>query len=167
VVPQGQDVIPRRPRGGASCKGVIPRRPRGDASLLGHNSIVSWWCLNKGNRIVYYWSSNWFGISCLFSQYLWLNMEMYVECTMWILFFFTSLPFTCLYDCVWFPFLQWPSTSLIWADVRTSSNGNNNRDAAVWWNPWTSIGLTLGAHCLGCSSSSSFSLALDETLYFV
>ena len=40
VVPHGQDVIPRRPRGGASCKGVIPRRPRGDASLLGHNSTV-------------------------------------------------------------------------------------------------------------------------------
>jgi len=39
VVPQGHDVIPRRPHGGASCKGVIPRRPRGDASLLGHNSM--------------------------------------------------------------------------------------------------------------------------------
>jgi len=24
VVPQGQGVIPRRPRGGASCKGIIP-----------------------------------------------------------------------------------------------------------------------------------------------
>jgi len=45
VVPHGQDVIPRRPRGGASCKGVIPRRPRGDASLLGHNSTILWWCL--------------------------------------------------------------------------------------------------------------------------
>ena len=52
VVPQGQDVIPRRPRGGASCKGVIPRRPRGDASLLGHNSTVSWWCLIVRIRIV-------------------------------------------------------------------------------------------------------------------
>jgi len=40
VVPQGQDVIPRRPRGGASCKGVIPRRPRGDAALLGRNSTT-------------------------------------------------------------------------------------------------------------------------------
>jgi len=40
VVPQGQDVIPRRPHGGASCKGVIPRRPRGDALLLGHNSTA-------------------------------------------------------------------------------------------------------------------------------
>jgi len=45
VVPQGQDVIPRRSRGGASCKDVIPRRPRGDASLLGRNFIVWWWCL--------------------------------------------------------------------------------------------------------------------------
>jgi len=49
VVPHSQDVIPRRPRGGASCKGVISRRPRGDASLLGHNStkrirIVKSWC---------------------------------------------------------------------------------------------------------------------------
>ncbi|QCD89911.1 hypothetical protein DEO72_LG4g863 [Vigna unguiculata] len=34
------DVIPRRPRGGASCKGVIPRRPRGDAALLGRNSTT-------------------------------------------------------------------------------------------------------------------------------
>ena len=38
VVAQGQDVIPRRPRGGVPCKDVIPRRPRGCASLLGHNS---------------------------------------------------------------------------------------------------------------------------------
>ena len=38
VLPQGQDVISRRPRGGASCKDVIPRRPRGGASLLGRNS---------------------------------------------------------------------------------------------------------------------------------
>jgi len=42
VVPQDQDVIPRRSRGGASCKDVISRRPRGDTSLLGHNSTVSW-----------------------------------------------------------------------------------------------------------------------------
>jgi len=34
VVPQGQDVIPRRPCGGASCKGVILQRPHGDASLM-------------------------------------------------------------------------------------------------------------------------------------
>jgi len=40
VVPQGQDVIPRQPRGGVSCKGVILRRPRGDASLLGRNSTA-------------------------------------------------------------------------------------------------------------------------------
>jgi len=66
VVPQGQDVIPRKPCGGAPCKGVIPQRPRGDASLSGRNSTVSWWCLNKGTRIAYYWSSNWFGISCVF-----------------------------------------------------------------------------------------------------
>ncbi|QCE14003.1 hypothetical protein DEO72_LG11g1001 [Vigna unguiculata] len=36
--PPDQDVIPRRPRGGASCKDVILRRPHGDASLLGRNS---------------------------------------------------------------------------------------------------------------------------------
>jgi len=52
VVPQGHDVIPRRCRGGASCKDVIPRRPRGDASLLGRNSIVWWWCLIVCIRIV-------------------------------------------------------------------------------------------------------------------
>ena len=52
MVPQGQDVIPRRPRGGASCKGVIPRRPRGDTLLLGLNSIVLWWCLIMHIRIV-------------------------------------------------------------------------------------------------------------------
>jgi len=46
VVPHGQDVIPRRSRGGASCKGLIPRRPRGDASLLGRNSTAWWWCLS-------------------------------------------------------------------------------------------------------------------------
>ena len=56
VVPQGQDIIPRRPRGGASCKGVIPRRPRGDASLLGHNSTVTWWCLDIRIWIVKSWS---------------------------------------------------------------------------------------------------------------
>ena len=55
VVPQGQDVIPRRPRGGASCKGVIPRRTRGDASLLGRNSIAWWWCLSLRIRIVKSW----------------------------------------------------------------------------------------------------------------
>ena len=82
VVPQGQDVIPRMPRSGASCKGVISRRPRGDTSLLGHNSTVSWWCLIKCIRIVKYWSFNWFGISCVVPQYLCLNMQLYVECTM-------------------------------------------------------------------------------------
>jgi len=51
VVPQGQDVIPRRPRGGASCKGVIPRSPRGDASLLGRNSIAWWWRLSLRIRV--------------------------------------------------------------------------------------------------------------------
>ena len=55
MVPQGQDVISRRPRGGASCKGVIPQRPRGGASLLGRNSIVSWWCLIERIRIVKSW----------------------------------------------------------------------------------------------------------------
>jgi len=40
VAPQGQDVIPQRSRGGASCKDVILQRPRGDASLLGRNSTV-------------------------------------------------------------------------------------------------------------------------------
>ena len=47
VMPQGQDVISQRPRGGASCKGVISRRPRGDASLPGRNSTFTLWCLNK------------------------------------------------------------------------------------------------------------------------
>jgi len=46
-MPQGQDVISQRPRGGASCKGVISRRPRGDASLPGRNSTFTLWCLNK------------------------------------------------------------------------------------------------------------------------
>ena len=52
MVPQGEDVIPRRPRGGASDKSVISRRPRGDASLLGLNSTVLWWCLIMRIRIV-------------------------------------------------------------------------------------------------------------------
>ena len=52
VVPQHKDVIPRRPRGGASCMDIIPRRPRGGASLLGRNSTVLWWCLIVCIRIV-------------------------------------------------------------------------------------------------------------------
>ncbi|QCE06362.1 hypothetical protein DEO72_LG9g1374 [Vigna unguiculata] len=55
------DVIPRRSRGGASCKDVILRRPRGDASLLGRNSIVWWWCLIVCIRIVKSKSPKWFG----------------------------------------------------------------------------------------------------------
>jgi len=52
--------------------------------------------------------------------------------SVWYENFFTSLPFACLYDCVWFLPLRWSSTLLMWADVRTSGSGNN-RDAAVWW----------------------------------
>jgi len=63
VVPQGEDVIPRRPCGGASCKDVIPRRPRGDASLLGCNSTILWWCLIVRIQIVKSKSLKWFGYS--------------------------------------------------------------------------------------------------------
>jgi len=63
VVPQGHDAIPQRPRGGASCTDVIPRRPRGGASLLGHNSMVSWWCLVVRIRMVKSKSLNCFGNS--------------------------------------------------------------------------------------------------------
>jgi len=78
VVPHGQDVIPRRPRGGASCKGVISQRPRGDVSLLGHNSTASWWCLIKRIRIVKSWCFYivWYLICDV--CYLCLNMKSYV-----------------------------------------------------------------------------------------
>jgi len=78
VVPQGQDVIPRRPRGGASCKDVISQRPRGDASPLGHNSTVSWWCLIMRIQIVWSWSLRWFGIFGVVSRYLYLDYV--IEC---------------------------------------------------------------------------------------
>jgi len=74
VVPQGQDVIPRRPRGGASCKGIIPRRPRGDASLLGHNSTATWWCLIKLIWIVKSWCFIWLGTSHVDVCYVCLNI---------------------------------------------------------------------------------------------
>jgi len=80
VVPQGQDVIPPRPRGGASCKGVIPRRPRGDASLLGRNFTVTWWCLIERIQIVKSWCLIWFGTSYVDVYHLCLNMKLYVEC---------------------------------------------------------------------------------------
>ena len=60
MVPQGQDIIPRRPCGGTSCKGIILRRPHGDASLLGRNSTVSWWCLIECIQIVKFWCLIWF-----------------------------------------------------------------------------------------------------------
>ena len=92
VVPQGQDVIPRRPRGGASCKGVISRRPRGDATLLGLNSIVLCWCLIMRICITGSCSFEWFGISCVVSHHLcltiWLNDEYYD-----VRMLCTSLPF--------------------------------------------------------------------------
>jgi len=74
VVPHDQDVIPRRLRGGASCKGVIPRRPRGDASLLGHNSTTTWWCLIKFIQIVKSWCFTWFGTSYVDVCYVCLNI---------------------------------------------------------------------------------------------
>jgi len=80
VVPHGQDVIPRRPHGGASCKGVIPRRPRGYASLLRHNSTTTWWCLIERIRIVKSWFFIWFGTSYVDVCYVCLNMNWYVEC---------------------------------------------------------------------------------------
>jgi len=60
VVPQAHDVIPRRPRDGASCKGIILRRPRGDTSLPGRNSTISWWCVIERIRIVKFWCLIWF-----------------------------------------------------------------------------------------------------------
>ena len=80
VVPHGQDVIPWRPRGGASCKGVILRRPRGDASLLGHNSTATWWCLIERIRIVKSCCFIWFDTSYVDVCYVCLNMNCYVEC---------------------------------------------------------------------------------------
>jgi len=73
-VPQSQDVISRRPSGGASCKGVIPRRPRGDASLLGHNSTVTWWCLDMRIRMVKSWCFIWFSTSYVDVCYVCLNI---------------------------------------------------------------------------------------------
>jgi len=103
VVPQGQDVIPRRPRDGASCKDVIPRRPRGGASLLGVNSTISWWCLIFRIRIVKSRSVKWFGISCVDVCYLCLILKLHVECYD-IRISFASLPF-CLLVCLCLVFL--------------------------------------------------------------
>ena len=96
MVPPGQDVIPRRPRGGASCKGVIPRRPRGDASLLGLNSIVLWWCLIMRIRIVKSWSLIYFDSFGHDACYLCLVLKLPVNCYK-MRFLYTSLPFACLY----------------------------------------------------------------------
>jgi len=103
VVPQGQDVIPRRPRGSASCKDVIPQRPRGGASLLGRNSTVSWWCLILRIRIVKSRSLKWFGISCMDVYSLCLILKLHVECYD-LRISFTSLPF-CLLVCLCVVFL--------------------------------------------------------------
>ena len=46
---------------------------------------------------------------------------------------FASLPF-CLLVCYAWPFpLQWSSTWLMWADVRTPGSGDGNRNVAAWW----------------------------------
>ena len=75
MVPQGQDVIPRRPHGGASCKGVIPRRPCSDASLLGLDSTVLWWCLIMHIRIVKSWSLIYFdSFGIMLVIYAWLEI---------------------------------------------------------------------------------------------
>jgi len=132
VVPQGQDVIPRRPRGGASCKGVIPRRPRGDASLLGHNSTISWWCLILRIWIVKSWGLKWFGNLWVNVCHLCLTMKLHVDCYD-IRFLYTSLPFCLLVCFVWFSLLRWSSISLMWADVRIPSSSNDGRDAVAWW----------------------------------
>jgi len=89
VVSQGQDIIPRRPRGGAS--------------MLGRNSTVSWWCLILRIRIVKSWSLKWFGISCVDVYYLCLTLKLHVECYD-IRDTFTSLPF-CLFVCLCVVFL--------------------------------------------------------------
>ena len=142
VVPQGQDVIPRRPRGGASCKGVISRRPRGDASLLGLNSTVLWWCLIMRIQIVR--SCSFEGLVChvwLLSIYAWLYDWMMI--IMMYEFCAPAYPFACLYGCVCgFPPLQWSSTLLMWEDVRTRGSGNGNGDATAWWLR-TGMGLTI------------------------
>jgi len=75
--------------------------------------------------------------------------------SVWYENFFISLPFACLYDCVWFLPLRWSSTLLMWADVRTSGSGNNNRDAAIWWDLGRLSGSLWGPQLLEPSSSSS------------
>ena len=70
-----------------------------------------------------------------FSQYLCVNMEMYVECTMWILSPLAYLLLVCMIVCGFLP-----------CD-----------DHQPYWCEQTSIGLTLGTHSLELSSNSSFS----------
>ena len=100
VVPQGQDVIPRRSRGDASCKDVIPRRPRGDASLLGSSSTVWWWCLIICIRIVKSKSLKWFGYIMCGYLLIMFGLNLPVECYN-IMICYTSLPFRLLVCCVW------------------------------------------------------------------
>jgi len=51
----------------------------------------------------------------------------------WYNDFFASLPFHLLVCYAWSLPLQWSSTLLMWADVRTPGSGDSNRNAAAWW----------------------------------
>jgi len=161
VVPQGQDVIPRRSRGDASCKDVIPRRPRGDASLLGSSSTVWWWCLIICIRIVKSKSLKWFGYIMCGYLLIMFGLNLPVECYN-IMICYTSLPFRLLVCCVWLSPLRWSSILLMWADVRTPGSGNDSRDAAAWW-LWTGIELTMGSAAEGVYLVR-ISLVLDKNL---
>ena len=156
VVPQHKDVIPRKYRGGSSCKGVISRRPRGDASLLGRNSTTWWWCVILRIQIVKSWSLKWFGNLWVNVCYLCPTVKLHVDCYD-VRFLYTSLPFRLLVCCVWFSLLRWSSISLMWADVRISSSGNEGRDTAAWW-ILDGNRAHFGAHSFWSFSSLSFSL---------
>ena len=102
MVPRGQGVIPRRPRGGASCKSIIPRRPRGDASFLEHNSTATWWCLIMSIRIVKSWGIlDGFDNLCVNVGYSCLTLRLYVD-SHDIGFLCTNLPCLLVWlSCMW------------------------------------------------------------------
>jgi len=143
---------------------IIPWRPRGGASLLGRNSTVLWWCLIVRIRIVKSKSLKWFGyIMCGYLLIMFVILNLPAECYN-IRVCYTSLPFCLFVCCVWLSPLRWSSILLMWADVRTPGSGNDSRDVAAWW-LWTGIRLTMGLAAEGVLLDT-FSLVLDKNLCY-
>ena len=156
VVPQGQDVIPRRPRGGASCIGCNSANAswwRLIARIKFHCQIVVPHFTYLDCQVLESQMIGWSMGECLL--FVCLTLKLHVECYD-IRFLYTSLPFCLLVCCVWFSLLRWSSISLMWAVVRIPGTGNDSRDAAAWW-ILDEYRAHFGAHSYWSFSSLSFS----------